>query len=298
MSSAGKCPKALSAIRLDMEPTAKPSWLDQTAEEGWWHEERIKDELKDRGYQVFKEQEEVTIENENFTLVGHIEARMYDLDKELLLLEVKSMSQFEFDRWMRGKFKEFPNYLAQISCYLNATDLPAVLYIVKNRNSGYKFEEIYDAQSNAFGIGDIIRKLEAIEEYVAKNELHPANFDPQSYECKRCEFKYLCVSPPKEINGVDKKILEVAIDRWREAKRIEAEAQKVIEESKMTLGNYADAQPEKKFTHNSLAVMKYSVHRESYDKKILLDLFDAKKLAPALKVSDYEALRIDDLENG
>ena len=42
MSSAGYCPRRLGAIRLGMEATPVPNWVQQSAEEGNWHEERIK----------------------------------------------------------------------------------------------------------------------------------------------------------------------------------------------------------------------------------------------------------------
>ena len=52
MSSAGKCPRALSAELLGYQAEEKPSWLEQAANEGNWHEKRIKDE-RDR-YGLFE----------------------------------------------------------------------------------------------------------------------------------------------------------------------------------------------------------------------------------------------------
>ena len=45
MSSAGYCPRRLSAARLEHEPAEAPAWLERAAEEGRWHEQRIVDLL-------------------------------------------------------------------------------------------------------------------------------------------------------------------------------------------------------------------------------------------------------------
>ena len=110
MSSAGKCPRALSAIRLGYEPEAAPEWLERAAEEGNWHEDRIKQGLREGDGEttkldVYDEQLELTLEYPSFTLIGHIDGKVRNIPyyfnvnaPENKLLEIKTMSQFEFDR--------------------------------------------------------------------------------------------------------------------------------------------------------------------------------------------------------
>ena len=142
MSEAGKCPRALSAMRLGYEAEPKPEWLERTANEGNWHEQRIIEELRADDIAVVRQQEEVKLDYPLFTLIGHIEGTIYDHKDTEDLFEVKSMSQFEFDRWMRDYFRAFPHYADQLALYMEGSNLHQCLYIVKNRNNGYLQEGI------------------------------------------------------------------------------------------------------------------------------------------------------------
>jgi len=106
-SESGKCPRALTAKYLDYEAIPAPDWLERSAKEGKWHEERIIAELVAEGYEVSESQFECFRRFPEFVLTGHIDG-IASKDGVEYLLEIKSMSQFEFDRWMRGNFIEFP----------------------------------------------------------------------------------------------------------------------------------------------------------------------------------------------
>lgn len=189
MSSAGKCPRALSAELLGYESEPKPDWLMTAANEGNWHETRLKQELVAQDYQVFDEQLEVALENNYVELTGHIDGKVYTPDKVMQLLEIKSMSQFEFDRWMKGNFTAFPQYLDQVTCYMVATGLEECLYVVKNRSSGYVDRRVIKQMPGY--IDAIISMLTEVANSVEKKELFPAEFDVQNIECRRCEYKAL-----------------------------------------------------------------------------------------------------------
>ena len=302
MSAAGACPKRLSATRLGLEPEPAPPWLETAALEGKWHEERVKQELRNTGYAVFDEQKEVVIKQPTFHLVGHIDGILAgdpDGDK---LLEVKSMSQFEFDRWMKDGFRGFPEYGDQLACYLLATGLKEALYIVKNRSSGYTDKRVIKYTANLYGgflvsdrITIISNKIAKVEDYATRGELYPADFNSDSIECRRCEFKYLCLPKPKLINGTDEKILQMASERWREGKRLQARADELINSGKEILEAYAKEQPERKFVFDELLTNIIKTHKETYEKKALLQLFTPEQLAPALKITDYEYSSIKDL---
>jgi len=106
MSSAGKCPRALSAQLLGVEGEAIPDFVMRAAEEGNWHEARIIEKLKEQD-NIFDQQLEVVLEYPSFNLIGHIDGKVqdYDLQRGVKLLEIKTMSQYEFDRWMKGRFE-------------------------------------------------------------------------------------------------------------------------------------------------------------------------------------------------
>lgn len=76
MSASGYCPKRQSARLLGtIEPSAPPKWLQSSAEEGNWHEARLKAELVDEGCQILDEQRELVLHYPRFDLVGHIDGR-------------------------------------------------------------------------------------------------------------------------------------------------------------------------------------------------------------------------------
>jgi hypothetical protein len=154
MSQSGKCARALWAMRTKVVGEDKPSWLDDAAEEGNLHEPIIKNKLRKLGWEIIEGGECKKCQNGrkgihvDFTykdvfFVGHMDG-IARRDGKTYVLEVKSMSQFEFDRWMRGKWEEFPDYAAQLTCYMKAENNYNALYAVKNRNTGYLFTMIQE----------------------------------------------------------------------------------------------------------------------------------------------------------
>jgi CRISPR/Cas system-associated exonuclease Cas4 (RecB family) len=296
MSSAGKCPRALSAELLEYEAKPTPAWLESMANEGNWHEKRIKDELIEQGFQVFAEQEELTIKADGFQLVGHIDGRIYTPDKVMQLLEVKSMSQFEFDRWMKGRFNEFPNYLAQVTCYLAGTELDECLYIVKNRNSGYVDTQLVKPIAGEMDI--IIRKLASVVESVKQDKLCPAEFDIDNIECRRCEYQKLCIPEPTELDKATKEQLDKAVEEIRLGDKLIAEGKELYDKGKETLKNHTKASGLRKWEYNRLAILLVQVKRQvTYPKELLVAKYGEQELADIAKVKEaYDYLRLDDLD--
>lgn len=260
MSSAGYCPRALSATRLNMVAEQAPKYLESSAKEGNWHETRIKYELHEQDYTVYSEQEEIKIKQELYDLVGHIDGKV-EKENVVQLLEVKSMSQYEFDRWMAGGFTAFPQYAAQIACYSYATNIKKVLYIVKNRNNGFVDRRELDLEqlNGLFQIEGILEKLNMIELLVQAGELTEAEFDSSSIECKRCKYKYLCLPEPKAIEDIDMQILHDNIERYREAIKAVKKAQAIADDAKSILQMYASEQPEKKFRLDDMSISVFEV---------------------------------------
>jgi len=294
MSSAGKCPRALSAKRLGYEPVPAKPWLEQAANEGKWHELRIIDELMSSGYGVFDRQLEVKIEYPEFVLLGHIDGKVVS-NGNIRLLEIKSMGQFEFDRWMRWKFDAFPEYAVQLACYLAATKLNESLYIVKNRNTGYTAR--MDILGTVADLEEVVAKLTKVEHYVLHGSLAPAEFDPQLIQCQRCNYQHLCVTKP-EPSDIDIIELDKAVGQWRRGKQMVDEGRILMENADLTLGSYASRLDTKRFIHNELVVQLVHTKRESYSRKKLLEIFTAEQLAPALEVREYDQLRHYDTRKG
>jgi len=306
MSSAGKCPRALSAELLGYESEAKPEWLGIAAEEGNWHELRLKEELLKQGYQVFDEQLEVKMVNSNFDqligypeieLVGHIDGKVRTPDKNVQLLEIKSMSQFEFDRWMKTGFDGFPQYLDQVACYMEATQLPECLYIVKNRSSGYVDRRVIKPMEGY--INAITSRLTEVANSVAEGKLFPAEFDIMSIECRRCDYKSLCIPEPTELDKATKEQLDKAVEDIRLGNRFVAEGKEFYDRGKAILKNHTKASNLRKWKYNNLAILLVNVKENvTYPKEALLAKYGEQELADVAKVKEaYDYLRLDDLEN-
>jgi len=297
MSESGKCARALSAKYLSYEPTPAPKWLETSANEGKWHEDRIIALLEEQGLILIARQEELILDFPSFNLIGHIDGKVIEanLPVELVrLLEIKSMSQFEFDRWMRGDFKEFPQYASQITCYMEATGLDECLYIVKNRNSG--FEDRRVLTEKPMHMTEVIAHLTDVTNHILGNQLVPGDFDPQSLECQRCEYKHLCIPEPKELTPIEEAGLSAAAADWRRGRQLISEGEELVNKAREVFEAHTRATNVLKWQHSGLAIQLIHTKRESYEKKELLKLFTLEQLEPALKITEYDQLRINDLE--
>lgn len=293
MSSCGYCSRRLGYQRLDYEALPFPDWLKTSAEEGHWHETRIKDELMADDIAVYDEQEELKLEYPSFVLTGHIDGKISNQGSKQLL-EIKSMSPFEFDRWMRGRWVEFPAYADQLTAYMEATGLKEALYIVKNRSTGYKDKQIIEGQPTSFNT--IIIRLAMIEKAAQKNILLDVEFDPNNWECKRCEYRQHCMPPLPVLVEDQEKALFEAVEKWRKGDALVDEGSILKDAAKVILRGYAELTPTQKLIFNQLAVTIYAVHTIKYPKNEVEKLLSPDTLAEIAKITDRQDCRIDDLE--
>lgn len=296
MSGIGHCPRALSAWRLGYPTEPAPSWLKRAAQEGNKHEVWIKEQLQTDGYEVFDEQLELKLTSEElgFNLVGHIDGKVKK-NGTVQLLEIKSMSQYEFDRWMRGRFDVFPNYAAQLTCYMHITGCEQALYLVKNRSSGYVDKQ--NLIKTPLYFGDLLSKIAHIEECVALGTLVDINYDPDSIECRRCGYKELCIPVPMEFNTVSEKRLLEACEKWRQGQLMLNEGDQLVKEAKEVFTEQTEASGQKKWRFNELLVNKIDVKESfTYKKEKLLELFTEEQLKPASEIKmPYSYVKITEL---
>ena len=292
MSSIGKCPRALSAELLGYEAQPMPAFVMQAAEEGNWHESRIKQELSKGsevtiGIEVYDEQQEIILEYPSFILKGHIDGKVRNFPTsfnknapEEKLLEIKTMSQFEFDRWMKGRFTVFPNYADQATVYMEATGLSECLYIVKNRSSGYEDRQVLTEQPSF--MTEIIGKLTDVTNHVMGNELVPREPDINSIECRRCNFKDLCIPEPDKLTVLEAQVLLDITNNWRTGKSLVKQGQSIIDETKKALEEHTRATGINKWGFNKLAMQLIQVKEG--------------EVSYTRKASEY--LKITDLDRG
>jgi len=170
------------------------------------------------------------------------------------------------------------------------------LYIVKNRNNGYENRRTLTKPPTS--LDSIIARLKGIAQAVKDKVLLEVDFDPQSLECRRCEYKQLCVPAPKALTPIEEASLSAATADWRHGKQLVSKGQELIDRAKEVFETHTKATNILKWRHSGLAIQ--LVHyKEStmYPKAKLLKVFTEEQLEPCAEVKEaYDQLRVTDLE--
>ena len=314
MSSSGYCSKRLSAMVLDMAGTAPPPWLAKSAEEGNWHEGRIKQELRDLGCIVIDDQRELELNYNEFNLVGHIDGliklsgavldaswfditfvdiKRSDIDfSKVMLLEVKSFGFNEYQRWLAGGFDAFPWYASQSTCYERALAADMMAYAVKDRSGGAR--RLYIFRGERASMPEIIDKLQTVVAYTSKGQLAPADFNLDSIECRRfCSFRDALCSPSKAF--IDNSGVEAAAHDYLVGRRMVTQGTVMSEEAKVTIAQYANDKNLNRWQVGPYDISYSTYPRESISIKGLLEIMERNQFDAAVKVSEIERVRVVDV---
>lgn len=304
MSGSGDCPRAMTADlsgKYKFTERAKPSWLETSAEEGKKHEIWIKEELEDKGFCVFDEQLELRIEFPEFILLGHIDGKCNHEDKPWIneLLEIKSMSEYEFQRWARGKFSQYPYYASQLACYATATELQNIRYIVKNRSSGYK--ETLQLNWDTFPVKEeftkVVNNCKMIVDCIDHDKLPEIEYDGDTLQCRRCSFDKLCIRETSDLQTIinNKELIE-ATTRYREAIEKVEEYEELVKIQKDIFKTQLEASGISKIMCNQLILQLITVKpRVDYNKRKLISLATGEQLLQsAVQKEGYTYLLVSD----
>lgn len=297
MSSAGKCPRAMSAELLgySKESLETPKFLELAAEEGREHESIMKRKLMQEGYTVescsvcpicaknlgeVREGIHVELHFELFDMIGHMDARLHRLMDSQRGCELKSKSQYEFDRWKKEGWQGFYHEAGQIACYMEAEQHDEWVYWIKNRNTGYidKFLLIEPPMPLEFFLDRITQAIIASKE----NRLATADFDPSNIVCRRCSFSKLCIPELENLPEATKLAMDKACQDWRAGVKLSGQGELLQEQAKEIFWSFNQDKP--KYRYNGLNITKFeSFSGAKYDAKVLEDTFDLEQLLPALK---------------
>lgn len=306
MSSAGYCPKRLSAMLLGKpEPAPPPSWLATAAEEGNWHEQRMKQELRALGCQITDEQKELRLEYPEFTLLGHIDGRIRlfqpvldsplfevylapEIDlAQFMLLEVKSFSFLEHQRWLKGMFDAFPQYESQSAFYKAALGIESMAYVTKDRSGGARHLYVSEVKST---IVLETEKLTTIVQCATEGELAPAEFDPMSIECRRCPYRATLCSPAKVV-VTDAKVVEAAAD-YLEGSTMKKLGTALTESAKDTLVAFAQQNGITRWDAGPYSVGYSHYLRESVSIKRLEGILPREQFDEAISVAEIDRVHV------
>lgn len=298
MSESGRCPRALTYQYLNYPRAEAPTWLTSSANEGKLHELWILDQLRADDIAIYGEQTFLELVSDLFTLQGHPDAYENDHGIERLV-ECKSLSQNEYQRWMSQGLDGFPSWAAQITCYMEATGLPLRL-VVKNRNTGTIHgldprDTGYFFHEPPRDFADITTRLNTVAECVANGELFTSvEYDPDALECKRCPYVTHCVPPPPVLAEDQERQLFVAVENYRAGKELVDRGGEMVDRAKAILRQYAEAAPTHMLTFDELTAKVYSVKTTSYPKAEVEAVLDKETLQRIAKVSERVDMRITD----
>lgn len=243
-SSLGSCIRALVAIGRDNYQEAmgkeRVELLERSAEEGNLHEGAVIRKLIQEGWEQLTAQGVVEIEIIKGVIVrGHTDGTLTKGTRsEAKLLEVKSMSNKRFDRWVRQGFDGFPKYAYQISAYMQAHPGMDVLYVVKRREDGFEQRMTIPHDQPPVAWKVIRKRVLTAESHRRKRASFPdCDLSPQ--ERYWCPFFYLHDEEDPnegavEMTDEDLAVLADMIPKRNELKRVE-DAGKVAEEERKQL---------------------------------------------------------------
>lgn len=246
MSKVGICSRTLSAERLGLvqHDGSTPEYLRLAAREGSRHEQWIKEDLPEHGFQSVGAsyyckpcdrygvhvELEVTSIGTDYKFIGHIDDYAYSINHpgQMYLTEYKALGRFMCQSLREG-VENHRTYATQVSLYYYAEaklkELP-ILYVIKNRDTGSMGVRVYEEP--LITQGDILTRLMMVEEYITKNELAPCDADregPDKYHCTGLcdEGTKLDINIPENITN-EVANYRVALGLETQAKEIKTQA--------------------------------------------------------------------------
>lgn len=237
-SSVGRSLRCLSAARQGYDPLPSPDYLVEAAEAGNRYELIAKTQLRSMGYTVAGEQGEIDYRVTDTAVIrGHLDATrcLSPGDTTDRMLEVKSMSQRVFDKWLPYGFEKFPEYAAQLTCYMHASadrqgrdGFREAVYAVINRDTDEM--DVRIIETPPMDIKTLIQKVALSEHFAALDQL-PVCDSASQYSCP---YNYLCDRHEilfEEIEEGSEAMLRSLGDEYVEIKKLE----KVLEDRMLTL---------------------------------------------------------------
>jgi hypothetical protein len=193
-SAVGRSLRCLATARQGYDPLPPPDYLELAAEAGNRYEIIVKAKLRAEGYRISGEQNELESEVKPGVIVrGHVDAIhcLAPNDDTDRILEVKSMSQRVWDKWLGWGFKGFPEYAAQISVYMHAESERRgkpieATYAVINRETDEM--EVRTVSTPPTPIPSIFQKVALAEQFADMHKLPTCDSASQYM----CPYNYIC----------------------------------------------------------------------------------------------------------
>lgn len=262
ISQSGECPRAMSARLLGRPEVLDPESVTRmrlAAKEGTrWEAFVLHDLAEDHGYTIVetpyceacdRNGHHVELDIGSALLVGHI-----DGFAPPRIVEVKTMSRFQFARWKKDGFGAFRKYAFQVSLYMIAMNNAEAVYAVKNRDTGEL--DVRVITEPPFSQTEIVNYVSEALRSALKGEIA----DCPHTEQYPCGFCYLNLGEVPNVqrstnpNVPTEVQISQAVVSWRNGKVKEAEAAELVDPAKELLMRYLQTTGQKGFKVDGIQV--------------------------------------------
>lgn len=214
--------------------------LQRIFDEGNLHEQAVLREIQNAGLKIREQQR--AYEWKKFELTGHIDAKVADNSSgNYYPLEIKSCSPNVFaaiknltpTEMISSKYSWVQRYPAQILLYCMMEGVEEGIIVFKNKTTGEKCQKNFSVNDHLEYLEEILKKLEAVNDYVKREELPPVEL---SEECKGCGFAKTSCFPDKDFGPgfdfISDSDLEAKLLRWEKTKDAANEHEELDKELK------------------------------------------------------------------
>lgn len=201
LSSSGKCVRQLAYGLHGFEASGKE--LDSRARLVFWAGDLTEMTLvalaKVAGCQITATgfgQLKVKLTIAGKEIEGHPDGLLLE-GNELLLLEVKSMSSYAYERFEKGFID--PSYLAQINCYMEALGVHRCVFLAQNKDSGVISEKIVDKNDELMDLVEVnlTTVITSTKENLPERPYQPDAKGLYPWMCAYCAYHKTCLIEPK-----------------------------------------------------------------------------------------------------
>jgi hypothetical protein len=205
------------------------------------------------------------------------------------LLEVKTFSFLEHQRWIaEGWGNYFKSYAVQHTCYRNALNEQLSFLATKDRSGGTR--NLYVIGKDPVSMASIKEQLKQVAEHATLGDLVPTPFNPESLECRRCQFRSTeCLVRLPQVDDND---VVVAAQDYLDGKEQEAMGKLLKEQSRDTLIAYAKRKQLNRWDCGGSTVTFSSFPREDVSIRGLLAIMPREQFAEAITVSKVERITV------
>lgn len=201
LSSAGKCPRQLSYLINGFEKKGRE--IDSRAKLIFWTgdlaELTIVSLAKCAGVPMLAtglNQLKVSITISGKEILGHPDGLVLH-EGTALLLEVKSMSSYSFDSFVKGNLDS--SYWVQVNEYMHALKLTMCIFVAINKDNGLLHEMIvyYDEELHKRTVTSLSLVINSNKDVLPERPFKPDEKGFYPWNCAYCAFYTTCLIEPK-----------------------------------------------------------------------------------------------------